>query len=124
MPVNCSERKQPPTSSTERMIACGVVGVNSPEAARKAAPITALTVRTRRKPKRARMVLASVFMISAPAAETKVIRPDCSASSPNPSCSINGSRKGIAPMPVRKTEPPITPVRKVGIRNSDRLSTG
>ena len=50
MPVNCSERKQPPISSTDSMIACGVVGVNSPDAARKAAPITALNVSTRRKP--------------------------------------------------------------------------
>ena len=47
------------------------------------------------------------FIVMAPAALAKVSRPDDSASSPNPTCSISGSRNGIAPRPMRNRKPPI-----------------
>ena len=46
-------------------------------------------------------------MKDAPAALAKVRSPEDSASSPNPTCSINGIRKGRAPIPMRNRKPPI-----------------
>ena len=58
-----------------------------------------------------RMRGATTFITIAPAVEVKVTRPDSSGSSPKPSCSISGSRNGVAPMPMRNSEPPSTPAR-------------
>ena len=50
---------------------------------------------------------AVIFIVIAPAALAKVNSPDDSASSPNPTCSISGSRNGSAPSPMRNKKPPI-----------------
>jgi hypothetical protein len=55
-----------------------------------------------KEPSTARMIRAAViFIVIAPAALAKVNSPDDSASSPNPTCSISGSRNGNAPSPIR-----------------------
>ena len=66
MLVNCSERKQPPTNRTIMISQCGVVGVNRPFAARKAAPTRAFQVSSRGSRICAGSCLARVFMNSAP----------------------------------------------------------
>ncbi len=53
------------------------------------------------------MRTAEVFISIAPAALAKVNSPECSALSPNPTCSIKGSRNGRAPSPMRNRKPPI-----------------
>ncbi len=47
----------------------------------------------------------------APIADTNVSKPDCTGLRPKPSCSISGNRNGIAPTPIRNSEPPATPAR-------------
>ena len=47
---------------------------------------------------------AVVFMVIAPAALAKVSSPEAKGVRPKPSCSISGSRKGSAPMPMRKSD--------------------
>ena len=69
-------------------------------------------VKSLRKPVRSRMRLARVFMNSAPTAAMKVMEPEAKGPRPNPTCSIKGSRNGIAPMPMRKSKPPSTLTRK------------
>ena len=53
------------------------------------------------------MRTAEVFISIAPAALAKVNRPEFNALRPNPTCSINGSRNGSAPSPIRNKNPPI-----------------
>ena len=122
--VNCSERKQPDTTSTTMITTCGVCSVNSPKPASIAEASSAFTHSTRRKPKRLSTLAAMVFMNIAPIADANVSSPDCSAVSPKPSCSISGSRKGVAPMPMRNSAPPSTPARKVWWRNRLRSISG
>ncbi len=50
-------------------------------------------------------------MKMAPIAETNVRRPDSTGLKPKPSWSISGKRNGVAPMPMRNSEPPTTPAR-------------
>ena len=96
----------------------GVVGRNRPNAQSSADASSAFQISTRRKPSRFNVRAASVFMKIAPIAETNVRRPDCTGLKPKPSCSISGSRNGVAPMPMRNSEPPTTPARYVANRNS------
>ena len=64
--------------------------------------------------------MAVNFIKSAPAAVAKVSEPDSNGVRPKPICNRSGSRKGIAPMPMRKMSPPTTPAKKVGILRSFR----
>ena len=89
----------------------GVVGRNSPNAHRIADASSAFHSSTRRKLNAFKMRAASVFMKIAPIAETNVRRPDCTGLKPKPTCNINGNRNGVAPTPMRNTEPPTTPAR-------------
>ena len=60
----------------------------------------------------------------APTALANVISPLSIALSPNPSCSINGNRNGIAPTPTRNNDPAVTLTANVGIAISVRSSSG
>ena len=60
----------------------------------------------------------------APTALAKVIMPLCAALRPNPSCSIIGSRNGMAPMPMRNSDPANTETAKVFNRISEKSSSG
>jgi hypothetical protein len=122
--VNCSERKNPPTSSTATISHHGVAAVNSAIASRKPAPTIAFTVSTVRKPKRRRIGWAVNFITSAPPAATNVRVPDANGSSPKPTCSIIGSKNGTAPAATRNGAPPMTLVRKVAMRRRSRLRMG
>ena len=51
------------------------------------------------------------FMPMAPTAEAKVREPDWKGVSPNPSWNIIGRRKGVPPMAMRKTLPPMMEAR-------------
>ena len=53
----------------------------------------------------------SALLLIAPTALAKVISPEDSASSPNPTCSISGIRNGNAPIPMRNRKPPIVVTR-------------
>ena len=114
--VNCSERKNPPASKARKISACGVVGRKRAQPSTNRLLITALPISTWRKPI-ARMIGAAViFMVIAPAEVAKVKSPEEKASSPKPNCSIIGSRKGKAPIPMREIEPPSVAAAKVGMR--------
>ena len=121
--VNCSERNSPPTSSTATMTQTGVSGPNAAHAPSEAAASSALTVKVRRNPNRRRMRAAPAFIVMAPTAVESVISPDWNGDMPRPICKRSGKRNGNAPAPMRKTNPPATPARKVGSRNSDRSMT-
>lgn len=69
---------------------------------------------TVRKPRLWNTRGARNFEEKAPTAVTKVIMPDWNGVSPKPSCSIKGKRNGIAPMPMRNSEPPRMPARNSG----------
>jgi hypothetical protein len=69
--------------------------------------MTASPTSTTRKPSARMICVAVIFIVIAPAALAKVNRPEDNASSPKPTCSINGSRKGSAPSPMRNRKPPI-----------------
>ncbi|MDT4872818.1 hypothetical protein FQZ97_1080250 [compost metagenome] len=60
----------------------------------------------------------------APKAEMNVTAPDWNGLSPKPSCSISGSRKGEAPMPMRNIEPAMMVDRKIRCRNRRGSSSG
>ena len=124
MAVNCSERKNPPTTSRIMISSSGVVIVNSAQAARKIELTTALIIMMLRKPKVRMMRAASVFMPMAPAAEVNVTSPERSGDRPKPICINSGSRNGNAPMPTRNRKPPMTLARIVGKRSSAKSSTG
>ena len=87
--------------------------MNAPE-------MSALTTSVRRNPNQRNAVEAVNFIAIAPAAVAKVSEPDSNGDRPNPICSRSGRRKGKAPMPMRKTRPPTTPAKKVGIPSSFR----
>src|SRR3984957_17844933 len=57
----------------------------------------AITISTRRKPKRRRIAVAENFIAIAPAAAEKVSEPDAKGDKPKPSCSISGNKEGKAP---------------------------
>ena len=93
----------------------GVAGVKSALTAMKSAE----TKRARRRARCGsrscgRPSCARNFDEKAPTAATKVTSPDWNGFRPKPSCSISGSRNGMAPMPMRKFEPPMMPARKSG----------
>ena len=70
------------------------------------------------------MGAAVSFIVTAPTAEVKVKVPDWNADMPNPSCSISGNRKGIAPTETRNIKPPTSERRKLAWRSSDRSMIG
>ncbi len=103
-------------SSAASSSQCGVVGGEQAVARRGTAPrSTPLTISTRRKPKRLRIARGRDFIAIAPAAATKVSDARFEGVRPKPICSSSGSRKGIAPMPMRNRKPPTTPAKKVGM---------
>ena len=57
--------------------------------------------------------MAAGFIASAPRELAKVISPLSAADLPKVSCSIIGSRNGMAPIPMRNSVPPATATRKV-----------
>ena len=124
MLVNCSERRQPLASSTHTISQYGVSTRNSPNRHIASAAASPFHTSSGRKPNWRMMRGASVFITIAPAVEVKVISPDCSGLRPKPSCSISGSRNGVAPMPMRNSEPPSTPARKVGTANRSSRNNG
>ena len=69
MAVNCSERKNPPISSTANISSAGVAGENSAQIAIDSADSRAFQVSTERKPKRTRTRCTANFISSAPAPE-------------------------------------------------------
>ena len=78
----------------------GVVQLKVRDAVVRAEALSAFVRRHLRKPNGCRLEVARVFMNSDAAADEHVSSTDCSAVIPNPSCSISGSRKGVAPTPV------------------------
>ena len=60
----------------------------------------------------------------APMALTKVTMPEPKALRPKPICIISGSRKGVAPTPIRTRKPEAIAARNAGVENSRRSSTG
>ncbi len=71
-------------------------------------------ISTRGKPKAANTLSATTLLNMAPSAPMKVIIPLSNGVSPNDTCSISGSRKGVAPTPMRKIELPTTAERNSG----------
>ena len=53
-----------------------------------------------------------------------IMQPATTAEKPNPTCSINGIRKGTQPVPRRDAILPIMPTEKVRVLNSGRLISG
>ena len=106
------------------MNATGVAGENAAHAAMNTALTPALTTSTGRKPKRLRILAATVFMVKAPRVAENVIRPDWNGVILKPTCSNSGSRNGSAPIPQRKRNPPSTLARNVGSLSSEKSSTG
>ena len=124
MLVNCSEREKPPMSSTTIITTPATLASKSAGAATKDDDRRALAINVRRKPKRARMRGAIVFIASAPTPVASVIDPASKALRPNPVCSSSGSRNGLAPTPTRKNNPPRRPARKVRILSRRRSIGG
>ncbi|MNL40520.1 hypothetical protein D3C87_1628760 [compost metagenome] len=106
------------------MTVTGVSAVNRPCAAIRMPPKIAASPSTRGKPNRANTRSAMNLLMIAPIAETKVIAPDWNGLRPKASCSISGSRNGMAPTPMRKNEPPVIEERKRRWRNSFGSSSG
>ncbi len=103
---------------------CGVPIVNRATAAMKQLLITAFDTSTRLKPNWRMMGAAVAFMAMAPTALAKVSIPDWSGFMPKPSCRKSGSRKGVAPTPMRKRKPPTTLAKNVSTLSRLRSSSG
>src|SRR5581483_8571601 len=106
-------RKKPPNSSTATITTAGVEGVSKPQARRLEAVMKPFQTSTERKPKRRITFTAVIFMTSEAAAVVKVKRPETKALMPKVSCSMMGSRKGVA-IDMRNSRPPQKLARKVG----------
>ena len=124
MPVNCSERKKPPTSSTAIITAERRRAAEDRAGGDREPPRSGVGDQDAAEAEAARIRGAKIFMTIAPTPPANVISPDWNGDQPKPSCSISGSRNGMAPTPIRNTKPPTTLARNVGIRSSAKSSTG
>ena len=106
------------------MAAIGQDGRSAAVPARNRLAISPFQTMTFRNPHRRRTGLAARRMRIDPALLANVTSPLAAAVQPKPSCSIIGSRNGIAPAAIRLKPPPMTERPNVGSDISRRSSTG
>ena len=73
--VNCSDWKNPPTTSARLMHISGQLGRKAAQMARKPVAISPFQTRVVRKPKRRKIGVVTVFMRNDPMAVEKVMSP-------------------------------------------------
>src|SRR5690606_10305872 len=104
--------------------ACEVSGVKKPLTAGVAAAKRPAAMSVALKPVAANTRRATNLTVSAPIAPAKVITPDWNGLTPTPGCSINGIRKGTAPVEMRKIVLLVVAVRKASFLKIARLRIG
>src|SRR5947209_17083527 len=112
--MNCSDCTNPPNIRIPKISGTGQDGRNAAETASTQVDSAPTQTSVLRKPIRRSSGGAIERIASDPTELAKVMLPLCAADIPNPSCSIIGSRNGVAPTAMRDSVPLSTETRNVG----------
>src|SRR5271157_648031 len=106
------------------MITLGVDEENRAQANIVTAASRPFVMSTVRNPKRRSTGVVAGFIRRLPAKTAKTSKPEVKAFMPKPIWNMSGGRNGVAPIAMRKREPPQIVTAKVGTRSEERSISG